>query len=820
MSLSSSFNKLRIKNKLIVVILLVAMPVLLLSSVSHISIEIRNFLIDMRENLSWVAHIVAQNSRAALVFDDKLGADEALEVFSGMPNIVSAIILDNSDQVFSVYNKDEDLTKDILSKMSTQIEQFEAGSFSQSSLDHVYNFDMDCLIVAIPIELDDEVIGRLFVASDLTPLTTAIGRTAAVTSFILLISLALVFWLSRLLQRVISGPVVTLTRTMKKVSDQSDYDVRLSPTTDDELGQLYDVFNEMLKELKEREGRLTEYREELEQKVSDRTFALKAANVELAKARDEAEDANRAKSDFVAMMSHEIRTPLNGVMGMAELLSITPLNKKQKHFVQVMEESGKNLLVVINDILDFSKIEAGKLDLDYTYFNLRNLIEELAFAFSHQVAEREIEMVVDLPTDLDIDIYGDNSRIRQILVNLIGNAIKFTEKGQVLLRADMSEKTGNVCRLKIEVEDSGVGIEESKIEKIQEAFTQADETTTRQFGGTGLGLAIVKRLLALMRSELKIRSTYGKGSSFSFDMLVYHKRASIGLERLHQEDLAGVKVMVVDDNPVNREVLSHQLESWSMDYSCVESGNAALKALELSESEGQPYDIAVIDYHMPEMDGLELAKCVREKWSSNDLKLIALSSAAESKGIVFRDVGIDAKIEKPARRDELVETMTSLLGSIAHEHEDSRGKEDLPSEWKQLDARILLVEDAAVNQEIGRAFLDMFNCTVEIAINGKECVDLFEVGKYDLILMDCLMPVLDGFGATRIIREVEDGQKNSIRIPVVALTANAFEGFNKECLAAGMDDYLSKPFNGQELMDMLVKWLPDRLNRNRSDGAS
>lgn len=806
--MSSVFGRLNIRNKLIAIILFVAIPVLLISSVSQVAFEIRNFLTDMRENLTTVAHVIAQNSQAPLAFDDDLAATETLSVLSAMPNIVGAVLLDLDEKNFAVFNREEDMVAEILSKMAREIDHYGQGIFNNSDHNHPYHFDMDCLIVTVPVMLDGEIMGTLFIASDLSPLTNAVGRTATLASVILLISILIVIWLSGWLQNYISEPILSLAGAMRNLGDNPDYEVTVTSKTDDEIGELYAVFNQMLSELKKRELKLREYREDLEQKVADRTYALKTSNVELGKARDEAEAGSRAKSDFVAMMSHEIRTPLNGILGMNELMAASELTRKQKHFVNVIEDSGKSLLVVINDILDFSKIEAGKLDLDYTYFNLRDLVEDLAYLFSHQTATKEIELVVDFPTDLDVDVYGDEHRIRQIILNLVGNAVKFTEAGQVVLRVGSSEHIGGECKLKFEIEDSGIGIPAAKIQTIQDAFSQADGSTTRKFGGTGLGLAIVKRLLNLMHSELKVQSEEGRGSNFNFQLQAQVRPVTTDIDKLHQEDLAGVKVLVVDDNSVNREVLSHQLNSWRMNYRCVESGALALDELSASESEGQPYTLAFIDYHMPVMDGLELAKRVRKKWNSEKLKMIALSSTAESRGVVFRDAGIDARIEKPARRDELVGTMTSLLSSVRNSSSEPPNKSAEETHHPQLGARVLIVEDTAVNQEISRAFLEMYGCESSIAINGKECVKLFEPNKYDLILMDCLMPVMDGFTATKAIREIET-RENRPRTPIVALTANALEGYDLECIEAGMDDYLVKPYSSEELLGVLLKWLPD-----------
>ena len=806
------FNNMRIRNKLVTVILLVAIPVLLLSSVTHIILEVKNYLTDLRQSVASVAHVIAHNNQAAIVFDDKAASMDTLKALQSMPYITTGFILDANEDIFAVYDKSGDFSTESKSKIADLTGRFRADQFEKHQ-DYKWFLDSEGMAVSVAIELDGELIGHMFIVTDLSLVTEALTRTAAVTGVILLISLMLVFWLSRLLQQLISRPIVRLTHSMRSISASANYDIRLEKTTDDELGRLYDVFNQMLEELKERDIKLTEYREDLEQKVSDRTFALKAANVELSKARDLAEQANKAKSDFVATMSHEIRTPLNGILGMAELLGATELSKRQQHFVEVMEESGKNLLVVINDILDFSKIEAGKLELDYTYFNLRHLVEELAFAFSHQTAEKDIEMIVDVPPELDIDIYADSYRLRQILFNLVGNAAKFTEEGQIVIRVRTYDAVGKVLRVAIEVEDSGVGIEAEKIEKIQEAFSQADGSTTRQFGGTGLGLAIVKRLLNLMRSDLVIKSAQGEGSCFSFEMLTYHREAVDTSEKDQVKDLSGVKVLLVDDNPVNREVLSHQVESWGMQYNCVANAQLAIDHLKTTEVEGKPaYELALIDYHMPEMNGLELARTLRKRYPADDIKLIALSSAAESRGVVFRDAGLDARIEKPARRDELLGTMTRLLSRKDAAPAESEGLHSRPAEWQQVGAKVLLVEDTLVNQEIGKTFLEMYGCQVDVAENGEECMNLFETEKYDMILMDCLMPVMDGFAATSEIRRIESEHKAVVgfkRTPIVALTANAMDGFDKECIAAGMDDYLAKPFSSEGLLNMLKKWAPD-----------
>lgn len=520
-----------------------------------------------------------------------------------------------------------------------------------------------------------------------------------------------------------------------------------------------------------------------------------------------AKAANRAKSQFLANMSHEIRTPMNGVLGMAELLLGTELDQHQRHLAETVFRSGEALLRVLNDILDFSRIEAGKLELENIEFNLHDQIEELLEILANNAHRKGLEFICHIENEVPECLKGDPGRLRQILTNLLGNAIKFTEKGEVMVRVSLVENLVGSVILGFEVRDTGIGIPREVQAKIFEPFSQSDGSMNRRYGGSGLGLSISKQLCEMMGGNIGVVSKPGEGSTFRFTVrLESPNRAKSARESCTIEKPTDLRVLVVDDNATNRAVLRYQIDSWGISNDSAESGQRALDMLRTAAAEGKPFNIAIVDMMMPGMDGLQLVAHIKNEPAIEGAALIMLTSVGQYGDIAKAyQAGIDAYLTKPARQSQLYNAIVNVTGGALRH--DTTPKACHPATHHDP-TPILLAEDNFINQQVCTAMLNQLGYShVDVVSNGREALHALAKNNYGLVLLDCQMPEMDGYETARRIRKKE-AESSMPHVPVIALTAHAMEGALDECLAAGMDDYLSKPFTLHQIQLALERHLP------------
>ena len=831
------------RSKLFILLTFVSGVSLLVSSVAFIVYDTVSFRVKKKEQLQTLAGATAITVRPMLDFDRPDEASESLAALVAETTFVRARVEDAEGNPFAEF-------------VNPRAEEFTRGE----DLDTFLNANRQNVIVveyAVEHPAVDEnqksdnpekPIGVVRIEAFVGPQAAAQIRylsTAAAGFFLL--SLTFLLIPSAVLQRVLSRPITQLAETVRRVAEDKDYSVRAEKLANDELGQLTDQFNSMLDRVQDRDRALQTAHDELEQRVKERTADLEeeiytrkqaeqkveAYNRDLQEANRvleqaieranemaiEAQAANVAKSEFLANMSHEIRTPMNAIIGFSGFLLESPLSDDQREFTNAVRTAANHLMVIINDILDFTKIEVGKLDLEILDFNLRDTVEDAADTLSMRAAEKGLNLGVMIHNEVPSLVRGDPGRLRQVLINLLGNAIKFTSEGEVVVHVAFDDEEKGKVKLHFAVSDTGIGIPNDKIEKLFEPFTQADASVTRKFGGTGLGLAISRKLALMMEGEIGVSSILDKGSTFWFTAWFEKQAVATEPRRRFPRAMEMQRVLVVDDNATNRKILHLHLESWQFPHAEASSADEALVKLRDAHTSGDPFRVAILDMQMPGMDGETLGRAIKRDPILKDTRLIMLTSVGgRGDAARFAEAGFDAYLTKPIKQSSLYDCIAVVIGAT-----DAPKTKLAPpiltqhtvSDTVRADVAILLAEDNPMNQEVARRILLKYGYRPTIVDNGRAAVDAYTSGAFDLILMDVQMPEMGGFEATGLIRQFD--AKTGRRVPIIAMTAHAMKGDRERCLEAGMDDYVTKPIDGEVLRAAIEKWTKDILRPNRQN---
>lgn len=734
----------------------------------------------MRKDLTILANVFAENTRAAVVFNDSSSAITTLSSLSKNPNIIKAIIFKNNNK-FAIYPDKAQVTKEDLSNKT--------GIWL---LDGKY-------YISVPIVVTGQEPVKLLLVSDLKEWQDVKYSLYIIFASIFIGLILLTSFISIWLESTITKPLQDISDWAIDITKTNNFSIRTGKKNDDEIGKLIDSLNTMLTALLKQESIIA-----LNKKLTNEIHERENAEKSLIVMRDKAEAANQAKSMFLANMSHEIRTPLNGIIGMIPILLRTKIDTTQRSYLDIIKQSGDSLLTIINEILDFSKMESGKITLEISEFNLRSLIDDIIIMLGPLAHTKGLTIGAVTEASVPNLIMSDPTRIRQVLTNLLGNAIKFTDKGEVELNIKLEKsKTANANSqeiiLRFEVRDTGIGISPETRSHLFQVFSQGDNSTSRKYGGTGLGLVISKRLVESMGGEMDVVNCEPRGCKFWFTILAI----SSGSKNMKENKVRGNRLLVVDENSMNRRIIKQQVESFNMRCDTAANGAEAIEKLQAAANGNDPYFLCLIDYEMAEMGGFKLAEKIRNISIIARTPLIMMSSLGQSlPDDAIKRLEIVNCMTKPIQQSSLLDNIMLLMDAQKSIETTTLTEKETKGELHA--EKILLAEDYLINQTVALATLDVLGYHADVANNGLEVLSALKNKSYDIILMDCQMPEMDGYTTTRKIRELEKG--TSKHITIIAMTAHALEGESQKCKDAGMDDYISKPIDIQELERILKRW--------------